>query len=180
MSTVAKMGFRPFNAVDLVTLAVFAALYRPFCMFGMRWVFYSRLTRYSAICSTACAGKCHRDRPEIWGRDPVCGRCTDHQPLPARGNAGVALLLCTPGSCGCLYYFRQSRQGPVCLLKDMFIAGSLIGGWWSLINWAFIFQFFPHRTVVTITIVVSVACLLGGMAGAWTVSTGRSIKGLIA
>jgi len=29
---------------------------------------------------------------------------------------------------------------------------------------------------VTITIVVAVACLLGGMAGAWTVSTGRSSK----
>jgi hypothetical protein len=185
MSNVAKMGFRPFNAVDLVTLSVFAALYRALWYvwhaLGFLFPFNQVLSDlFYCLCGVAAIVIVRK-----FGAATMFAVAAQIINLFLQGEMlVVALLLCTPGLLADAYiYFRlKAGKDPFASLKDMFVSGSLIGGWWSLINWAFIFPvLFLTELSVTITIVVAIACLVGGMVGAWSgFKLGDKIKGLVA
>lgn len=185
MTNAAKMGFRPFNAVDLVTLAVFAALYRALWYvwhaLGFLFPFNQILSDlFYCLCGIAAIVIVRK-----FGAATLFAVAAQIINLFLQGEMlVVALLLATPGLLADAYiYFRlKAGKDPFASLADMVISGLLIGGWWSLINWAFIFPvLFLTELPAGTTVIVAILCAVGGLVGAWIgYILGDRIKGLVA
>jgi len=176
--------FQQFTAVDLVTLAVFAAMYRalwygwhalnflfPFnqvlndffmVLLGITAVMVVR--KFGAATLFVIAGQLIN--LFIQGEMPV-----------------VALMFVLWGVIADVYfYFRiKSNANPFNNLRDVLIAGFLMALMWSITNWgiAFPFLFLIELPVMTY-LIVGIATTVSGFIGGWLgYGLGNKLKGLI-
>ena len=184
VSTQAIKVWRRFTAVDLVTLAVFAALYRalwyvwhafnflfPFNQVINAFFFTLAITAGMVVVRKVGAGTM------LVIASQAINLFMQGEALPA------AILYLTWGILGDIYvYFRlKSGADPFSSFRDVSIAGFLdstvnsVGDW--LLAFPFIFLAPIAPSVLVILVPVHIAFgVLGGMTGYWL---GNRIKGLI-
>jgi hypothetical protein len=183
-STASVKLWQGVNAVDLVTLAVFAALYRALWYL---WHALSFLFPFNQVLSDFFYVLCGIAAVVIvrkWGAATLFAIAAQIVNLFIQGEMLlVALILVTPGILADLYIYFRLKGGHKVFdsYSDMVTSGTLFGIWWSLINWALVFPIiFLTQITVPMAIAAAVACAIGGLIGAMVgFGLGNRIKGLI-
>jgi hypothetical protein len=186
MSTASSASkiWRGFNAVDLVTLAVFAALYRALWYvwhaLGFLFPFNQVLSDFFYVLCGLAAFVIVRKIGAI-SLFAVAAQLIN---LFLQGEMLlVCLILITPGLLADLYLYIQAKGGANIMdSKSILITAGIIAGvWWSLINFAGVFPFiFLTVLSVPMYIAAGVTCAVGGWLGALSgFSLGNRVKGLI-
>jgi hypothetical protein len=183
-ATVKTQAFRALSAVDLVTLAVFAALYRALWYvwhaLGFLFPFNQLLSDFFyVLCGVAAIVIVRK-----FGAFTLFAVAAQAVNVFLQGEMlVVALIMVLPGVLADVYIYLQAKSGKDVFssFSAMFMAGTIAGATWSLVNWALIFPvIFLTELSVPLYIAAAIACLLGGMAGAWAgYKLGDKVKGLI-
>lgn len=176
--------FKGFNAVDLVTLAVFGTLYRVLWylwhalgfMFPFNQVFSVLFFAMFCVASVVIVRKL--------GAATLFAVASQIINMFLQGEVlWVAFLLATCGIIADLYIFFRLRAGADVFnsKRELVTAGTLFGVWWSVLNFAYIFPvLFQTEFTPVIQIAATVVCAVGGFIGALIgFSLGQRVKGLI-
>jgi len=187
MSTESRVGmkiFRGFNAVDLVTIGVFAALYRAAWYI---WQIFGFLFPFNIVIATFFATLCAVTAAVIVRKVGVFSLFSIAAALINfffQGEALVATIIYFfLGVLSDWYVYSQMKAGkdPFVSFRDMSIAGALFALLWSGINWGYVFPIlFMMEFSIPILIAVSAACFAGGIVGGMLgFKLGDRLKGLI-
>ncbi|NQT48509.1 MAG: hypothetical protein HQ578_05995 [Chloroflexi bacterium] len=186
MTTVASKRkiMQGFSAVDLVTLAAFAAMYRALWYV---WQAFSFLFPFNLVlntlffCLTAvAAGTIVRK----FGALTLFNVAAQAINFFIQGESVVGTVACLTWSILAeIYIYVQLRAGadPFSSFRHMFIAGTLLSAVWIISMWAFLFPvIFQIDMAVGLAIAGAVTGFIGGMVGgALGFGLGDRIKGLI-
>jgi len=176
--------FQRFTAVDLVTIAVFAALYR--AMWYV-WNIFSFAFPFNQVINTFFGVLCTVAALVIVRK---VGTATMFQIAAMLINVlvqgevfSVALWGCTTGLLADLYCYLVLRGGgdPFGALRHMSIAGALTAFMFNFNLWIVMMTFLykvsmPTQIVVTVFILGTITGIIGGVVGYFL---GDRIKGLI-
>ena len=176
--------FRRFNAIDLVTIAVFAALVRAgwyiWQIFGFAFPFNVVIAAFfygvGAIASAVIVRKA--------GAFSLFTIAASLINFFFQGEALVAsILYLFLGVLADAYVYLRLKAGddPFSNLRDMTIAGTLFSLLWSGSNWGYVFPIiFMIELNTGVHIGVAVACFAGGIVGGILgYLLGDRLKGLI-
>jgi len=172
------------SAVDLVTVAVFAALYRALWYV---WHAISFLFPFNQIASTMFYVLCGVAAVVIvrkLGAFTMYAIAAQLINLFLQGEMFVvASIMAAFALGGDFYIYLRLRAGadPFKSLRDMFIAGTIVGIIWSVVNWGYIFPvLFMTELSKGLYWAAGLACAAGGAIGAWFgFALGNRLKGLI-
>jgi len=176
--------WQTFNAIDLVTLAVFGTLYRALWYFwhalGFIYPFNQAFSCFFFVVFCIASVVIVRK----FGAATLFAVASQIVNMFLQGEVlWVAFLMATCGILADLYFYPRLKSGVDVFSskKDLIIAGTLFGAWWSLINFAYIFPvLFETDFTVTISIVAGVVVAVAGLLGAFTgYGLGNKVKGLI-
>jgi hypothetical protein len=184
-STTAKSSlFQRFTAVDLITLAVFAAMYRALWygwhalnfLFPFNQVlndFFMVLLGITAVMIVRKLGAATLFT--------IAGQLIN---LFIQGEMPVvALMFVLWGVIADLYFYFRIKSGanPFNNLRDILIAGFLMALMWSITNWGVAFPFlFLIALPISTYLIVGIATTISGFIGGWIgYSLGGKLKGLI-
>ena len=176
--------WKRFTAVDLVTLAVFAALYRALWYV---WHAISFLFPFNQVASTFFYVFCGVAAVVIvrkLGAFTLFAIAAQLINLFLQGEMlAVAAIMACFALAGDLYlYFRLSAGAdPFSSLRDLVIAGTIVGIVWSAVNWGYIFPImFMTELTPALYWSAGIACAVGGAVGSWLgFLMGNRLKGLI-
>jgi len=183
-TTMPTSVFKRFTAVDLVTLAVFAALYRALWYF---WSAIGFLFPFNQVLSTlfyvlcGVAGVVIVRKVGAFTMFAIAAQLIN---LFLQGEMMVvaAIMACFALAGDAYLYFRvRAGADPFSSLRDMLIAGTLVGFVWATVNWGYIFPVL-FLTELTPALYWSAwaACCVGGFVGAYLgFLLGNRLKGLI-
>lgn len=185
LSTTKASIFQAFSAVDLVTVAVFAALHRALWYV---WHALGMFYPYSQVINTFFLGLCVLAAVVIV-RKPwtitlfIIANQMINLFLQGEPLVGVLLYICTFGILADIYLVIRLRQNknPYDSTKDLLIAGTLL---------AVVFYFVTYTIGITYIYMISftpvvfwtlaVELIAGGVLGAWLgILLGRRLSGLI-
>jgi hypothetical protein len=176
--------WKRFTAVDLVTLAVFAALYRALWYvwhaLGFLWPFnqiFSDL--FYVLCGVAAVVIVRK-----LGAFTLFAVASQLINLFLQGEMFiVAVIMAAFALGGDLWIYLRLRAGadPFSSLGDMFISGTIVGIIWSVVNWAWVFPvLFLTDLTPGLYWSAGITCAIGGAVGAWIgYGLGNQIKGLV-
>lgn len=176
--------FKGFNAVDLVTLAVFGTLYRALWYFwhalGFMYPFNQAFSAMFFVLFCVASVVIVRKL----GAATLFAVASQIINMFLQGEVlWVAFLLATCGIIADLYFFfrMRARADLFNAKREVVIAGTLFGIWWSAINFAYIFPVLFQTTFApVIAVSAGVVCALGGFIGALIgYGLGQRVKGLI-
>ncbi len=176
--------FQRFTAVDLVTIAVFAALYR--AMWYV-WNIFSFAFPFNQVINTFFGVLCTVAALVIVRK---VGTATMFQIAAMLINVlvqgevfSVALWGCTTGLLADIYCYLVLRSGtdPFISLRHMVIAGALTAFMFNFNLWIVMMTFLykvsmPTQIIVTVFILGTITGIIGGVVGFFL---GDRIKGLI-
>jgi hypothetical protein len=184
MAVATQKLFKRFTAVDLVTLAVFGALYRAcwyiWQIFGALFPFNIVLATLFSCLTTVAAVVIVRK----FGSFFLCNLAAQLVNFFFQGEALTAtIVMILYAILPELYVYSRLKAGadPFGNLRDMLIGGTLFSASWVALTWGIVFPvIFLMEFSLGIWISVSVACFVGGIVGAWLgYILGDRIKGLI-
>jgi len=176
--------FRGFNAVDLVTLAVFAALYRAawyiWQIFGFLFPFNIVIATFFATLAAVTAAVIVR-KVGVFTLYSIAAALIN---FFFQGEALVATIIYLfLGVLSDAYLYTRFKAGedPFSSFRDMTIAGTLFAFLWSAANWGFVFPvLFMMEFTPFVHIAVAVVCFVGGIVGGILgYRLGDRLKGLI-
>lgn len=181
-----QQTWKRFTAVDLVTLAVFAALYRALWYFwhalGFLWPFNQVFSSgFYVLCGVAAVLIVRKV-----GAMSLYAVASQIINIFLQGEIfASAVIMAAAGVFADVYYYFRVRGGadPFTTFKDQFIAGGiLMAVWWSVLNWYYVFPVMYAVDLPTMTVLAAaIACIAGGMLGAWAgYALGGRLKGLVA
>lgn len=183
MSTQTKV-FKGFNAIDLVTIAVFAALYRAgwyvWQIFGFLFPFNIVIATFIATLAAVTAAVIVR-KVGVFTLYAIASALINFffqgEALPAT----IIYLFLGVLSDGYLYMRVKAGEDPFSSFRDMSIAGMLFSLLWSATNWGIVFPIiFLMEFPLGVHIAVAVACFVGGIIGGMLgYLLGDRLKGLI-
>jgi hypothetical protein len=173
-----------FTAVDLVTLAVFAAIYRAMWYVWQAIAFlwpFNLILNTLLFCLIAVAGATVVRKFGALFMFNVAAQAIN---FFVQGASVIEVVACLTWALAAeAYIYARLRSGadPFSNFRDMFIAGTLLSLLWIVSMWYVLFPFvFLVELSLVLTIAASVAGFIGGMAGgAIGFGLGDRIKGLI-
>lgn len=184
VTTAGQKLFSRFTAIDLVTFAVFAALYRAcwyiWQLFGFLFPFNIVLATFFS-CLTAVASVVIVRKLGGFFLVNLAAQLIN---FFFQGEALVAMIIM-------IFYFvfadlytyvrLKAGADPFNSLRDMTIAGTLFSAMWVALTWGIVFPvIFQMEFALGIWIAVSFACFAGGIVGSVLgYLLGDKIKGLI-
>jgi hypothetical protein len=185
MSTETKTKiFKGFNAVDLVTIGVFAALYRAawyiWQIFGFLFPFNIVLATLFATLAAVTAAVIVR-KVGVFTLFSIAAALIN---FFFQGEALVATIIYLfLGILSDAYLYMRVKAGsdPFSNFRDMLIAGALFAFLWSATNWGYVFPIlFQMEFSIGMLLLVGVSCFAGGVVGGIIgYGLGNRLKGLI-
>jgi len=176
--------FKGFNAVDLVTIGVFAALYRAawyiWQIFGFLFPFNIVLATLFATLAAVTAAVIVR-KVGVFTLYSIAAALIN---FFFQGEALVATIIYLfLGVLADAYVYMQLKGGkdPFASFRPMAIAGALFAFLWTATNWGYVFPvLFQMEFSAGVLAAVSVACFVGGVVGGILgYGLGDRLKGLI-
>ncbi|OGV95907.1 hypothetical protein A2W24_01070 [Microgenomates group bacterium RBG_16_45_19] len=173
-----------FNAVDLVTVAVFAALYRAawyvWQIFGFLFPFNIVLATFFATLAAVAAAVIVR-KVGVFTLYAIAAALIN---FFFQGEALVAsIIYLFLGVFSDAYLYMQIKAGkdPFTSFRDMAIAGGIFAFLWSAVNWGYVFPIlFQMEFSIGMLFAVAVSCFVGGVIGGLIgYKLGDRLKGLI-
>jgi len=176
--------FQAFNAVDLVTVAVFAALYRAlwYVWHALSFLFpFNQILNPLFFCMVAVAAMVIVRKPWTATLVVVASMAIN---LFMQGEALVAAVIYLTWAIPTdLYFISRLRAGasPFDSTRDLMIGGSLLSVMWTLVAWVIVNPLIFFITFrATMLIITSVVLVIGGVVGAALgMGLGRRMQGLL-
>lgn len=176
--------FRGFNAIDLVTVAVFAALYRAawyiWQIFGFLFPFNIVIATFFATLAAVTAAVIVR-KVGVFSMYSIAAALINFFFQGEALVASIIYLFLGVLSDGYLYMQLKRGNDPFSSFRDMTIAGTLFSFLWSGTNWGIVFPIiFMMEFSPGVHISVAAACFVGGIIGGILgYGLGDRLKGLI-
>jgi hypothetical protein len=176
--------FRGFNAIDLVTVAVFAALYRAawyiWQIFGFLFPFNIVIATFFATLAAVTAAVIVR-KFGVFTMYSIAAALINFFFQGEALVASIIYLFLGVLSDGYLYMQLKGGNDPFSSFRDMTIAGTLFSFLWSSTNWGIVFPIiFMMEFSPGVHISVFAACFVGGIIGGILgYGLGDRLKGLI-
>ena len=176
--------FKGFNAVDLVTIGVFAALYRAtwyvWQIFGFLFPFNIVLATFFAALAVVTAAVIVRKVGTFTLYSIAAALINFFFQGEALAPTIIYLFLGVLAD-GYLYMQLKAGKDPFTSFRDMAIAATLFSLLWSGTNWGYVFPFiFMMDFSVGVLAAVATACFVGGIVGGMLgYGLGDRLKGLI-
>lgn len=185
MATISQAKIiKGFNAVDLVTVAVFAALYRAtwyiWQMVSFLFPFSIVLATFFATLGVVAAAMIVR-KVGVFTLFAIAAAMINFFFQGEALVASVIYLFLGVLSDAFLYMRIKSGADPFSSFRDMAIAGGIFAFVWAGVNWGYVFPIlFQMEFSIGTLFAVGVSCFVGGIIGGLLgYGLGNRLKGLI-